>query len=101
MLNRALRLMRVFYDMTQKELAEKLEISNSHLSEIESGKKQPSIGLLERYSKVFDIPTSSILFFSENLEESTGKQKAKEFISSKVLNLLEFIAEKSDSEYAK
>jgi transcriptional regulator with XRE-family HTH domain len=100
MLNKALRLMRVFHDLTQKELAGKLDISNSHLSEIESGKKQPSIALLERYSQVFGIPISSILFFSENLGESRSRKKAREFISSKVLNILEWIADESDEEFA-
>ena len=88
--------MRVFHDLTQKELAERLEISKSHLSEIESGKKQPSLALIERYAQVFDIPASSILFFSENLdEEDTESQKARTMVSSKIMALLNFIAERS------
>lgn len=94
MLNKALRMMRVFYDMTQKELAEKLGTSNSHLSGIESGKKQPSMTLLQRYSEAFGIPASSIFFFAENLEKSEQGKAVEGAISSKVLIWLEFIAEK-------
>lgn len=100
MLNKALRLIRVFYDLSQKDLAEKLQISKSYLSEIESGKKQPSLSILQSYSEVFSIPVSSILFFSEQIEENPKHRKVKNVISSKVLAILDFIAEKSDRGYA-
>ena len=50
MLAQALRLIRVFHDVKQNELAARLGISKSHLSEIESGRKQPRLELIERYS---------------------------------------------------
>lgn len=100
MLHRALRLMRVFHDLSQKDLAEKLDISKSYLSEIESGKKQPTLLLLDRYSEAFDIPVSSIMFFSEHIGEKPSHKKLKTAISSKILKILEFIAEGSDQSYA-
>lgn len=48
MLNEALRLIRVYHDLTQTQLCNQIGISNSHLSEIEKGKKQPSLDLLSR-----------------------------------------------------
>ncbi|MEY4765257.1 MAG: hypothetical protein RI907_1930, partial [Pseudomonadota bacterium] len=45
MLNEALRLVRAYHDMSQSELSVQLGISNSFLSEIESGKKQPTLDL--------------------------------------------------------
>lgn len=95
MLNKALRLMRVFHDLTQKDLAEKLGISKSHLSEIESGKTTPTLSLLNRYSEVFDVPVSSIMFFSENSDGDVTKEKLRTFVSSKILALMNFIAERS------
>lgn len=97
MLNEALRLIRVFHDLKQKELASKLEISKSYLSEIESGKKKPTLPLLNKYSDIFDIPVSSILFFSENMSTNVNTEKARTFISSKILTLLKFIAERSEN----
>jgi len=99
MLHKALRLMRVFHNLSQKDLANKLDISKSYLSEIESGKKQPTLPLLDRYSQVFDVPVSSIMFFSEHIGEKPGHRKLREAISSKVLKILEFIAERSDEGY--
>jgi transcriptional regulator with XRE-family HTH domain len=101
MLGKALRLIRVFHDLSQKDLAEKLEISKSYISEIESGKKTPTIDLLNKYSNFFDIPTSSIMFFSENLDLNRDEktEKLRGCLSSKILAILDFIAERSDRSY--
>jgi transcriptional regulator with XRE-family HTH domain len=94
MLHDALRLMRTYHDMSQKELAEKLEVSRSHVSEIESGKKTPAMPLLEKYAIVFGMPLSSMLFFSENMENTSSKEEqVRKLISSKVIKLLDYIAE--------
>lgn len=94
MLNELLRLMRVFHDLTQKELAEKLGISKSHLSEIESGKKTPTLALLESYSQVFKIPVWVILFFSE-ANSNVDTEKLRGLIASNTLSLMQLIAERS------
>ena len=66
-LKKALRLMRLFHDLSQKELAEKLGIAKSYISEIESGKKPPTLKLVYQYAMHFKVSASSILFFAENL----------------------------------
>jgi len=63
--NHVLRLVRIFHDLNQKELADELKISKSYLSEIESGKKPPTLSLLEGYATIFDIPCWVILFLCE------------------------------------
>ena len=93
MLYKALKLLRTSHDFKQKELAKKLGISASHLSEIESGQKTPSLVLLERYGEVFEVPVSSILFLAENIERQ--RQNSQDLVSSKVLALLDFLAERS------
>jgi transcriptional regulator with XRE-family HTH domain len=93
-------MIRIFHDLTQKQLAEKLGISKSHISEIESGKKTPSLELLNQYSKAFDIPVSSIMFFSESLNKDVKTEQVRTFVSSKILALLNFIAERSERSYA-
>lgn len=65
MINEAIRLIRVFHDMSSTKLAEQLGISQSYLSEIEAGKKEVSLDLIRKYAQVFGISQSSILFFSE------------------------------------
>ncbi len=89
MLNKALRLLRVFHDLKQKDLAEKLGVSKSYISEIESGNKTPTLALLERYTEVFEVPTSSILFLAENLDGD--REKMVTFVPSKILTLLNWV----------
>jgi transcriptional regulator with XRE-family HTH domain len=67
-------------------MAKKLSISSSYLSEIEKGKKEPSLKLLEKYSEVFKTSTSSILSFSEKLEKNQKGVKAK--IAKNIVNFL-------------
>ncbi|MDP2761346.1 MAG: helix-turn-helix transcriptional regulator [Sideroxyarcus sp.] len=100
MLNRALKLLRTFHQLSQVELAKRLGISNSYLSEIESGSKSPSVDLLDQYSVVFKLPLSSILLFSEQLEEATPGNKLRVKAADKVLKLLEWVAEKETIQHA-
>ena len=89
MLHLALRLMRVFLqDLTQKELAELLRISKSHISEIEAGKKTPTLAVLERYASVFEVPVSSIFLFSENMYGCMQGKPVNTDIPEKLLALL-------------
>lgn len=95
MLAEALRLIRIFHDMQQQELADRLGLSKSYVSELESGKKNPSMEVIQKYSEAFGIPPSSILFFSESLENPTKAKKAKSAIAGKVLQFLQFIEAKT------
>lgn len=94
MLGEALRLIRVFHDMKQTELAEKLDISQSYLSSIERGEKTPSQEIVNRYSELFDLPVSSIWFFDEALRlnpSSNRLEKARGIIADKILDFLRII----------
>jgi transcriptional regulator with XRE-family HTH domain len=91
-LGAALRSLRVFHDLSQTEAAEKLEISKSYLSEVEAGKKDPTLALLSQYAEVFSVPLSSLLFFVEQMGKSDPASIASA-IAPKVLRLLDWIAE--------
>jgi transcriptional regulator with XRE-family HTH domain len=96
MINEALRLLRIYHDMSQTELATQLNLSNSYVSELESGKKQPTLDLLEKYAKHFQIPVSSLLFFSEQLTSKTGSETVRKGVARKVLSLLNWVVEKNE-----
>lgn len=91
MLGQALRYIRVFHDLKQVEAAHQLGISKSHLSEIESGRKTPSLQLLEKYAEVFELPVSSIFFFAENARQGSSYDQARLIVAPKILRLLEFL----------
>ena len=100
MLNEALRLIRIFHDISQKDMAARLQIGAPYLSEIEAGKKEPTLQLLRRYSAEFDIPMSSIMFFAEHMDDGATATRLKTSISGKVLALLKFIAARSGRDAA-
>lgn len=93
MISRALRMVRTFHRLKQIDLADKLEISNSYLSEIESGVKSPSVELLGKYSTIFRIPVSTLLLFSERLDKKKFSERVRVQAGDKILRMLEWVAE--------
>lgn len=95
MLNRALKLLRTYHQLKQIELAKRLGVSNSYLSEIETGLKTPGVDLLEKYAEVFKMPVSSIMLFSETMSSNrTTGDKLRIAAADKILRLLEWIDER-------
>lgn len=94
MLNEALKQIRKFHKLKQNQLAEKLGISTSYLSEIESNQKNVSIELLQKYAAVFSIPASSLMMFSENLETKRKGKRVRLFCSKKIISIMEWLSEK-------
>ena len=92
MLNTALLLIRKFHNLSLSETAIALSVSKSHLSEIEGGKKNPSLELLNKYSTHFEMPLSSILFFAESQEsDKPAVNRVRQMINKKTLKLLEWV----------
>ena len=86
-------MVRVFHRLKQTELADKLQLSNSYLSEIESGVKSPSVELLGKYSEIFRIPVSTLLLFAERLDEKKFSERVRVRAGDKILRMLEWVAE--------
>jgi transcriptional regulator with XRE-family HTH domain len=95
MLNEALRLVRVFHDLSQSDLSRELGVSNSYLSELEAGKKQPTLDMLGKYSERFEIPVSALLLFSEELNAPKPTEKLRKYAAKKLIALLEWVENKN------
>ena len=95
LLGRALKMIRTFHDLSQGELAERVGVSKSYVSELENENRTPSLEVIESYSKAFDIPVSSIMLFSEELCSPSKERSMKSLISRKILKMLEFIDARS------
>lgn len=67
------------YEFTQTELAEKLGVSQKHLSDIENGIKFPSPALIEKLSKELNV-MPALLFDGSNIDPHD--------LSNKVANLV-------------
>ncbi len=67
MMNKALRLVRVYHDLSLVEAAERVGLSKSYVSELEKGHKKVSMEVLEKYATAFDMPMSSLMLFAEKI----------------------------------
>ncbi len=92
MLNEALRLVRVYHDMSKAELARELGFSRSFITELEAGHKKVTLETLERYSSYFEIPMSSLMLFAERTSDSDFSERARTFVADKALDMLDWVA---------
>jgi transcriptional regulator with XRE-family HTH domain len=90
-LNKALRLVRVYHDLTQAETARRVGFSKSYISELEAGNKKVSIEVLERYAAAFKLPVSSLMLFAEHSEDRNFTEDARVYVAGKVLKMLDWI----------
>jgi transcriptional regulator with XRE-family HTH domain len=72
MLNKALKLLRMYHNVKACALAKKLDVAPSFISEIEFGKKKASTEMLFRYGEVFKMKPSDIMLFAEKLAAKKG-----------------------------
>ncbi|OFZ54120.1 MAG: hypothetical protein A2428_08765 [Bdellovibrionales bacterium RIFOXYC1_FULL_54_43] len=90
-LGEALRLFRVFHDMTLSQLAKELDVSASFLSAIETGKKKPNLSLVDKYAEVFNTSPSAIMFFREELGSSRLPASVSSQIRAKLIKFMQAI----------
>ncbi|MDM5332449.1 helix-turn-helix transcriptional regulator [Ureibacillus composti] len=62
--------LRTIYDLTQDELAERLEVSRQTIISLEKGRYNPSIMLAYKISKVFQCRIEDVFIFEE--EKNNG-----------------------------
>lgn len=91
MIGEALRLLRTLHDEKLNEFAKTLDVSAGYLSEIENGKRKPNLDVIEKYAQHFKVRKSAILVFSEEIDSSTFKGKAKNFAREKMIRFLQII----------
>ncbi len=92
----ALKYLRLFNGYKSAQLAEELGLSQSYISELENGKKQPSIEVLDRYAKLFNMKKSTLMLFAESLEAGVASMKQKQrvaYIGMKLLQIMEKVGE--------
>lgn len=92
MIGETLRLLRVFNDYTMNEMSQKIGLSQSYISELESGKKQPSLDIIQKYADAFDMKPSTLLLFSESLEkDQVYNQDKKQHVARAGMKLLKIL----------
>lgn len=77
----AIKSIRCKLGMLQSELAEKCEISQTALSQIETGKKRPNPRTLTKICNALDVPTSIIYIIAmEDIDVPVTKKAAYELV---------------------
>ena len=56
--------------------------------------------MIQRYSDVFGLPVSSIMFFAESVEGGGSADRARTFVAGKMVGLMQFLEARSDRAYA-
>ncbi|MCR5080839.1 MAG: helix-turn-helix domain-containing protein [Treponema sp.] len=81
-------------NLSQEQFAEKLDITNKHLSELETGKSFVSAELLERISEVLSVSASALFYApNENLADENSWSKIENILneeSERALNAVKF-----------
>lgn len=96
MLGETLKILRIFYGYKSVEMASKLEISQSFLSEVENNKKNPTMELLNKYSEALKIKVSTIILLSESMQND--KKDLKHNIAGFGMKILKILKENGDIE---
>jgi transcriptional regulator with XRE-family HTH domain len=87
---RAIRIARTAYGLTQGQLAERLSVGASHLSLIESGKRQPSLMVLEEISTALEVPLHLLTLLASDPSEFEDPKNAAQVadIAKQLMRLL-------------
>jgi len=64
-LKNMIRDLREQFNLTQLDLAEKVEVSRQTIISLENGKYNPSIFLAYKISRVFNLPIEEVFIFEE------------------------------------
>ena len=91
MINAALRLLRLYCGFSQSDMAQRLSVAQSMVSDVESGRKNVSMDLLESYSRATGVKMSQLLFFAEEIDGEPIIRRGHLIIADRVLKLLETI----------
>lgn len=73
-INKGLKTIRQKREIRQIKVAEGVGITQTYLSQIENGKRDPSLGVLRKLADYYEMPLSIIFWFCIS-EESVKKEK--------------------------
>ncbi len=77
-----IRKMRKAHDLSQEELAEKIGISTTHMSHIETGNTKLSLPVLVSISQALGVQTDDLLFESANTSKNNALNEIIELLDT-------------------
>ena len=96
-LGQLIKTLRISHSCSQKELAERLEISTNYLCLVETGKRLPSDELISRIAKEFKISKDALDFLSTGVPNELDEQNSIKYrkLQENIAALLLFQGEKT------
>lgn len=89
-IGKAIKLCRNRKGLTQTALAKKADLSVPYLSQLEQGKRDPTLSAVERIAKGLEVPLNILFFLGADRDEIDGmKPKLAEKLSHLALQLLD------------
>ena len=87
---RAIRIVRTAYGLTLAQLAERLSVGASHLSLVESSKRQPSLKVLVEISVALEVPLHMLTLLASVPSELDDPNNAEQItnVAKALLRLL-------------
>lgn len=86
-----LKLAKVSHDLTDGDIAKRLNITEELLKDLENNVEVPSDELLEQFALVFQVPLSNIKFYVfHNVEEKRISAKVRKFLCVKISQVVYF-----------
>lgn len=73
-INKILKMLRIAEDMSARMLAEKIKLSPSYISDIETGRKKPTLSVLEKYGQLFGISPANLLLLQEGNQHASNTE---------------------------
>lgn len=88
-IGKAIKGLRLEKGLNQLDFAKKCKISQSYLSLIEKGRKEPTLGLLKQISSTLSIPLPILVFLSIDKDDiSESKKEAFDLIEPSLKGLI-------------
>lgn len=90
---RAIRVVRSAHGLSQRQLAERIGHSSSHLSLIESGKRNPSLKLLEEIASSLTVPMHLLTLLASDVGDIDDPKHAEQIADVAMALLRVLVAE--------
>lgn len=78
-IGQTLKILRIAAGRSQKEMAEKLGVSQNYLSQLENDRREPSLAFLKNFAAVEEVPLGYLLWLvlgkSDAIEAADLKEK--------------------------
>ncbi len=74
---RAIRILRTARDMSQKTLADRAQLDQSHISLVERDLREPSLKVLETIAEVLEVPVYLLVLLGSDQRDLKGISEAQ------------------------